>query len=272
MRHKLLQEEAKVEPTVEEMREDNNNKVHVRDIRKRRPERKKLHTLSSAENSQNAHGRCPERATWEKSWRRVRLKRPNFRDRIRVWQAIAELKRAGGRGRMGITNNEAWTALRDSSGSTSVAAALLANEEYLLGRRLQQQDDRRGLDEVPSYLSLLVYDSGPNVEYSHLLPPGFASPAARPSSTGIGHADRTPPTKGKEMGPGPVSDSDIFECVSGLFYKVLRTTKPAYATKKCENNPRCLALLLMSCHRSFADRLLRPSQRRRTRWVLSSRK
>lgn len=222
-RHKLRQEEANEEDFVEEICEDKNN-LFFRDNRKQRSERKKHQMPSSAEYSQKQHGRCPERAAWEQSWRRVRLERPNFRDRVRVWQSIAELKRAGGRGRMGITNNEAWTALRDSSGGTSVAAALLANEEYLLGRRLQQQDERRGLDEVPSYLSLLVHDGRPNVRPSPLLRRHVYSSVVRPSSPGMRHADRRPPTEGGEMGSGPGSGcGGIFECVSSLFYNVSRT-------------------------------------------------
>lgn len=226
MRHKLRQEEANAEPMVEEKRDDNDNKVFSHDNRKRRFERKKSHMPSSGECFQRAYGRCPERAAWEQSWQRVQLERPSFRDRIRIWQAIAELKRAGGRGRMGITNNEAWTALRNSSGSMSVAAALLANEEYLLGRRLQQQGDRRGLDEVPSYLSFLAYDGGSKIRASPLFRPGFSSSASRPSSAGIKYDGRTPPTEGRQKGSGPGSGGgDIFECVSSLFFNVAGTTK-----------------------------------------------
>lgn len=106
-----------------------------------------------------------------------------------------------------------------------MAAALLANEEYLLGRRLQQQDDRRGLDEVPSYLSLLVFDSVPDGRSSPLLRPG-RSPHVMPSSTGTRHADQIPPTEGRVMGSGPGSGGgDVFECAASLFYNVSRTAK-----------------------------------------------
>lgn len=92
-----------------------------------------LHALEHPENQG-----CSERATWEQSWASIRFGCPTFRDRAKVWQAIVELKRAGGSGRMRIANNEAWTALHDSCGSTSMAATLLSSEEYLLGKRLQE--------------------------------------------------------------------------------------------------------------------------------------
>lgn len=106
---------------------------------------------------------------------------------------------------MGITNSEAYGALRDSSGKASVAANLLSNEEYLLGRRLQTEKGRRGLDEIPPFLSL-AYDARP----------GMVSSCKRPSSAGVQHG-------GKEAGVGRV-DGDIFECVSSLFYNVQRRT------------------------------------------------
>lgn len=106
---------------------------------------------------------------------------------------------------MGITNNEAYGALRDSSGNASVAANLLSNEDYLLGRRLQKEKGRRGLDEVPPFLSL-ARDARP----------GMVSSGGRPSSAGIQHGEREP---GVGHGGG-----DIFECVSSLFYGVPRRT------------------------------------------------
>lgn len=107
---------------------------------------------------------------------------------------------------MGITNSEAYGALRDSSGNTSVAANLLSNEEYLLGRRLQKERGRHGLDEVPPFLSL-AYDVRPKL---------FSS-GGRPSSAGVQHV-------GRESGVGH-GDGDIFECVSSLFFNVPRTAK-----------------------------------------------
>lgn len=92
----------------------------------------------SADKPSWYHG-CSERIAWEKSWAAVRLGYPMFRDRVRVWQAILELKRLGDHGGIRITNSEAWTALHDSCGNTSAAATLLSSEEYLLGKRLQEQ-------------------------------------------------------------------------------------------------------------------------------------
>lgn len=210
-RRMLRQEWAREVDIIEETRQGNN--ATFRGTRKQRSRRKKQRHPSAAGNSKQ-HDRCPERAAWEQSWGRVRRGCPNFRDRVRVWQTIAELKRAGGRGRMGITNNEAYAALRDSSGSVSVAATLLSNEEYLLGRRLQQQDERRLFNEIPPCLSL--------AHARH----GSAASAERPSSAGKLHSVRLPAMGGRdaEIRSG-CGDVDIFECVSGLFYQIPRTGK-----------------------------------------------
>lgn len=197
-RHKLRQEETVFFEETGEGR-----KALLRDTRKQRPKRKKKQSPSGAQ----PHERCPERAAWEQSWRRVCRECPDFRDRVRVWQSIAELKRAGGRGKMGITNSEAYGALRDSSGIVSVAANLLSNEEYLLGRRLQKDKGRRGLHEVPPCLSL-AYDD---------IRSGMASPGKRPSSAGTQHGLRG-------VGVGHGSD-DIFECIATLYCNVPRTTR-----------------------------------------------
>lgn len=212
----LRQEGARRADFIEEARQSNNN-APFRSTRKQRSKSKK-HRHSSAAGYSKQQDRCPERAAWEQSWGRVRRECPNFRDRVRVWQTIAELKRAGGRGRMGITNNEAYAALRDSSGSISVAATLLSNEEYLLGRRLQQQDERRVCDELPPYLSL--------AHTRH----HSASSCERPSSAGKLHSRRLlPAMAGREarFRPGRRDlEDDIFDCVSGLFYQMPpKTTK-----------------------------------------------
>lgn len=107
---------------------------------------------------------------------------------------------------MGITNSEAYGALRDSSGNTSVAANILASEEYLLGRRLQKEKGRRGQDEVPQFLSL-----------ANDVRPRLFSSGQRPSSAEIQNG-------GREVGAGR-GDGDIFECVSTLFYNVPRATR-----------------------------------------------
>lgn len=177
--------------------------------------------LNSAEHVER---RCPERAAWEQSWARVCLKRASFRDRVRVWQAIVGLKRSGGRGRMGITNNEAWTALCDASGSTSVAATLLSSEEYLLGRRLQEQ-----VREVPPYLSLDRASFSPSSTASSNPRQGnntLFSVRGRSSSAGKKRIQCQTPT---EQGTG-----DIFECASAIFYNApkTRTTTPKQGRKK----------------------------------------
>lgn len=196
-RHNLRQEEAVF---LEEVSEGRN--APFRGTRKQRPKRKKQQSPSGTQ----PHERCPERAAWEQSWRRVCRECPDFRDRVRVWQSIAELKRAGGRGRMGITNNEAYGALRDSSGIASVAANLLSNEEYLLGRRLHKEKGRRGLDEVPPFLSLAYDDVRPRTVSSGKIP----------LSAGTQHGRRE---------AGVRHGGDIFDCISTLFYNVPRTSK-----------------------------------------------
>lgn len=108
---------------------------------------------------------------------------------------------------MGITNNEAYGALRDSSGNTSVAANLLSNEDYLLGRRLEKEKGPRGLGEMSASLSLAKDDLRPRV---------FSS-GKRPSSAGLKH-------RGRKTGVGH-GDGDVFECISSLFYQVQITKK-----------------------------------------------
>jgi len=211
----LRREGAREADLVQEARQ-RNNKVPFPGTRKQRSQSMRRRHSSAAGYSKQ-HDRCPERAAWEQSWGRVRRECPNFRDRVRVWQTIAELKRAGGRGRMGITNNEAYAALRDSSGSISVAATLLSNEEYLLGRRLLQQDERRLSDEIPPCLSLAHarHRSASSAERQ--------SPAAKLNSR-----RSFPTTAGREAGFRSNfgdGDGDIFECISGLFYQTPRTTK-----------------------------------------------
>ncbi|CAM9735997.1 unnamed protein product [Ectocarpus sp. 4 AP-2014] len=220
-RHKLLRQEGPSDSPHEEENKDSNISFH--NIKRQRSKGAKLSTPSSGRiDEQQPNRRCLERAAWEQSWARVCLERPSFRDRVRVWQSIAELKRAGGRGRMGITNKEAWVALCQSSGSASVAATLLSNEEYLLGRRLQQQDGRWRLDEIPPYLSL---DGGPGATagpiFRRTLPPSVAGPF----SAGARRCDRLPVMeKGKKMGSESTSDCSVFNCVSSLFYDVPRTS------------------------------------------------
>lgn len=144
---------------------------------------------------------------------------------------------------MGITNKEAWVALCQSSGSASVAATLLSNEEYLLGRRLQQQDERWQLDEIPSYLSL---DGGPGVSAGPLFRRTLLPSAARPFSAGVRRCERLPMMeKGKKSGSGSTSDFGVFDCVSSLFYDNPRnaattTTTTAMTTIPAEDFSRNL--------------------------------
>ena len=194
--------------------------------------------------SEKLERRCPERAAWEQTWARVLLQRPNFRDRVRVWQTISELKRSGGTGRMGITNSEAWRALYESSGSALVAATMLSSEEYLLGRRLQEP---QLCDVIPSYLSLdraslsLGGGGGGGGRNSAELPSplhggsvglssplrgsgvgGFFSPLRRRRRSSSSPSTRTSAAKStiglaREGGQG--SDG-VFECISDMFYSV----------------------------------------------------
>ncbi|CAM9525215.1 unnamed protein product, partial [Laminaria digitata] len=161
--------------------------------------------------------RCPERAAWEQSWARVRLERPNFRDRVRVWQTISELKRSGGRGRMGVTNSEAWTALHESSGSALVAATRLSSEEYLLGRRLQEHKGKNNVCEVPEYLSL---------DLASVLLLAAATPSCARTSSEARYAYRGLPTEGEQQRQrrGGGGGGGTFECVSDIFYNVSTTT------------------------------------------------
>ncbi|CAM9205545.1 unnamed protein product [Ectocarpus sp. 6 AP-2014] len=242
-RHKLLRQEGPSDSPHEEENEYSNISFHM--SKRQRSKGPKLATPSVGRISeQQPNRRCPERAAWEQSWARVCLERPSFRDRVRVWQSIAELKRAGGRGRMGITNKEAWSALCQSSGSASVAAALLSNEEYLLGRRLQQQDGRWRLDEIPPYLRL---DGGPVVSAGPLFRQTLPPSVARPFSAGVRRCDRLPVMeKGKKKGSGSTSDIGVFNSVSSLFYDIPRTaatatTIPAEGlSKDHQHQQRCL--------------------------------
>ncbi|CAN0094604.1 unnamed protein product [Ectocarpus sp. 8 AP-2014] len=241
-RHKLLGQEGPSDSPHEEENEDINISFHI--SKRQGSKGAKLATPPSLGriSEQQPNRRCPERAAWEQSWARVCLERPSFRDRVRVWQSIAELKRAGGRGRMGITNKEAWVALCQSSGSASVAATLLSNEEYLLGRRLQQQDGRWRLDEIPPYLSL---DGGSGVSAGPLFRRTLPPSVARPFSAGVRRCDRLPVMeKGKKTGSGSTSDFGVFNCVSSLFYDISRTattttTTPAEVLGKNQRQ-RCL--------------------------------
>lgn len=178
--------------------------------------KKKKRLKNQATGNLEQAGRCLERVAWEESWARVRLERPSYRDRVRVWQAIVELKRAGGKGKMGITNSEAWQALCDSSGSTSVAATRLASEEYVLGRRLQEQ-----VLEIPSYLSLgrAVFHASNRHETKQKTFPAKASGPLYLAHTG------------KEPGMG-----DIFEYVSSAFYNAPKT--PAEGKSKKTTDPK----------------------------------
>lgn len=161
--------------------------------------------------------RCPERAEWEKSWARTRLGCPGFRDRFRVWQTIVELKRSGGRGKMGITNSEAWTALCDSSGSSSVAATLLSSEEHLLGGRLHEQ-----VREIPPCLSL---------SRTALADVDKAFPRHNGASSveGKHRYGKKRPQQQIRAEPGM---GDVFECISMMFYGATNS-KPESA--KCSN-------------------------------------
>ncbi|CAM9545857.1 unnamed protein product [Ectocarpus fasciculatus] len=226
-RHKLLRHEGPSDSPHEDENEDSS--ISLRNSRRQHSKGAKLTTPPPGRISeQQPNGRCPERAAWEQSWARVCLERPSFRDRVRVWQSIAELKRAGGRGRMGITNKEAWVALCQSSGSASVAATLLANEEYLLGRRLQQQDERWRLDEIPPYLSL---DGGPGVSAGPLFRRTVPTSAARPFSAGVRRCDRLPVMeKDNKTGPGSISGFGVFDCVSSFFYDTPTRTAASTTT------------------------------------------
>ncbi|CAN0013636.1 unnamed protein product [Scytosiphon promiscuus] len=195
----------------------------LRDITTRRFKHKRYKTRSPGGYPQQRHERCPERVAWEQSWEKVRLGRSGFRDRVRVWQSISELKRAGGRGRMRITNNEAWVALRDSSGSASAAAILLSNEEYLLGRRLQQRGELREPSKVPPHLSL-------DLAARHVCRSASHSPSARqayfrsrarPSSVGTDNCERNRTPKALR---GSGSRENVFCCASDLFYDAPRST------------------------------------------------
>lgn len=220
----MLRQEDITSSLVGEGKASNNDPF--REVAKRRLKHKKDHRLSSGGYLQQQRERCPERVAWEQSWERVRLGRPSFRDRVRVWQSISELKRAGARGKMGITNDEAWVALHDSFGSASAAATLLSNEEYLLGRRLQQRDEQRGLNKVPPHLSLSgdVRDVGQSSSGHSPLArrPSFQS-NARPCSLGTGDfSDRKRTTDAEPRSSCP--KSNIFCCVSDLFYAPPKTT------------------------------------------------
>ena len=199
---------------------------------------RKQTTTGTDSSSSEQQERCPERAAWEQSWSRVRLGRPNFRDRVRVWQTIAELKRSGGRGRMGITNNEAWVALHESAGSALVAATRLSSEDYLLGRRLQEQN-KNNVCEIPPYLSLDL------ASVLLVAPPRGGEPSPllrrrRSSSLSLSSATRTSseatdiirglPTKGEKGRSGGVGGT--FECVKNIFYNVSTTTSTTTEGRK----------------------------------------
>lgn len=150
--------------------------------------------------------RCSERTAWERSWARASLKRPNFRDRVRVWQAIVDLKRAGGSGRMEVTNSEAWAALCESSGSTSVARTFLSNEDARLGRRLRGE-----VDEVPPYLRL------DRAAVADVTRTSIRVGDLREAPIRLKKVDNRQGRKAKEAGRGR---NDIFNALETVFYKV----------------------------------------------------
>ena len=149
-------------------------------------------------NRQALAGRHPERVAWEQSWVRVRLGCPQFRDKVRIWQTIVELKISGGHEGMTIANNEAWAALCDSSGVVSAAATRLSSEDYLLGRRLEKK-----VCEIPPYLSLNPMALIDVVDGSSLTPT-----ANREDS----HTQCAVALKGPGVG-------DVFDDISAVFYK-----------------------------------------------------
>ncbi|CAN0333964.1 unnamed protein product [Hapterophycus canaliculatus] len=125
---------------------------------------------------------------------------------------------------MGITNDEAWVALRDSSGSASAAATLLSNEEYLLGGRLQQHDELRDLNKVPPHLSLDIAARNvcQSTSHNNLSRRAFSRSITRTRSVETGDCGRKRTT---EAGSGSSSMGDIFCCVSDLFYNNPKATK-----------------------------------------------
>lgn len=155
---------------------------------------KKMKGLDSKKVRYSTTKRCPERAIWEKCWARVCLGCPSFRDRARVWQVVVELKRSGRGGKMKIANNEAWTALCESSGSMSGAATLLSSEEYLLGKRLQEW----GICKIPPYLRL------------------DGTLGAKAAAAGVGPAFSL--IASPSMARRGAKARDVFDCVSSVFY------------------------------------------------------
>lgn len=173
-------------------------------------------TASRRSEAPISNGRHPERVAWEQSWVRIRMGCPTFRDRVRMWQTIVEIKRSAGSCEDGssteITNNEAWAALCESSGVVSVAVTRLSSQDYILGKR---QDRKNKPCEIPSFLSLsrTAPDGTNNRRPSPTTPANFREE----NSTVM--KDHTLllqlPTAAGKM----TQMRDVFESISDIFYE-----------------------------------------------------
>lgn len=136
----------------------------------------------------------------------------DFRDRVRVWQAIAELKRSAGSGHPGstnISNEEAWIALTESSGNLSKAICLLLSEHRSPDRRLQE---REVVQEMSHPLSLdgtgIIMSNLHHQPHNHQNNIPNSGDVIRPIFT-----NREAWTDGE-----PGNKEDIFACVRPIFF------------------------------------------------------
>lgn len=167
------------------------------------------------QNTATGNGRHPERVAWEQSWVRIRLGCPTFRDRVRMWQTILEIKRSAGGCEDGscteITNHEAWAALCESSGVVSVAVTRLSSLEYVLGKR---QDRKNKPCEIPSFLSL-----------SRTAPDGANNRRPSPTTSANFRGEKSTVMKDHMLLQQPTAAGkrtqirDVFESISDIFYE-----------------------------------------------------
>lgn len=170
--------------------------------------REGTHTRRPANNA------IPRRDEWDRTWTNMHNNKgcADFRDRVRVWQAIAELKRSTGSGHPGstsISNEEAWIALIESSGSLSKATCLLSSEHRWPDKRLQE----RQVQEISHLLSLdgpgiIISNNSPNQPDNHQNDEPNSGDAIRPIFTNR--------EAWAEENPG--NNEDIFSCVRPVFF------------------------------------------------------
>lgn len=151
------------------------------------------------------------RDEWDRTWTNMHKGCADFRDRVRVWQAIAELKRSAGSdhpGSTSISNEEAWTALIESSGSLSKAICLLLSDQRSPDRRLQERQVVQEMSHALSLDGTEIIMSNLHQPHNHQNHEPNSGDAIRPIfSNRVAWTDGNPGNK-----------EDIFACVRPVFF------------------------------------------------------